>query len=729
MTSCLIRLFSVTLLIGTILGASSDTFIQDPMVTSTKESDIISSAIPSQMHAPLTTRQQAASVGDVSAQERSTTSSKSVTATESYTPRAPIKVSNDAELEAVAVRGNGTAVNPYVLKGWNITTFRNFGISIMHTTAHFIIQNCWVDGGEVWEQTGIYIYSVAPGTLTIVNNICQRSHYGIHISHSRNATLLNNNCVQNYFTGIQLDNSTDVILRNNLCQNSGHGIHLRDSGKATLSGNTVTNNIGHGIYLSISGSAVLSNNICTQNYNHGIKLENSGNVILRNNTCAQNEVSGISLISSDNCSIIVNILIENSDYGIVLDSECETNQIQSNNFLNNNNGSTQAFDDGSYNAFAYNYWDEWISPDKNNDGIVDSSYMIDGGANNDDPSPLMSATHSDSDGDGMPSGWEFLMGTDPFTNDADNDPDKDNLNNLNEYLQGTDPFDADSDRDGLIDGEEVQLYKTDPTLADSNGDGLSDVSEVQLYNTNPIFADSDGDGLSDYSEVIEYATDPLDLDTDGDGLTDYAEVRVHYTDPIDSDSDGDGRSDGEEVNKYNSDPTDKDSDNDIFPDRWDEGWWGNPRKNWDNPLTRGLFLLFLLGFCGLVAWVGFITRHLPKLHQELQRRLQQLQQQKLQLQERIKHYHLLNNLPELEEEAEQITQHFITFKQLIEITRRSMTPKWMLPFLRPDLSPVENLVTSVTETYENFQQTRLKRVKEFMVHESSFLDVSTENFS
>ena len=35
--------------------------------------------------------------------------------TSQYTPRSPIEISNDAELEAEAIDGNGTAAGPYIL--------------------------------------------------------------------------------------------------------------------------------------------------------------------------------------------------------------------------------------------------------------------------------------------------------------------------------------------------------------------------------------------------------------------------------------------------------------------------------------------------------------------------------------------------------------------------------------------------------------------------------------
>lgn len=77
----------------------------------------------------------------------------------------------------------------------------------------------------------------------------------------------------------------------------------------------------------------------------------------------------------------------------------------------------------------------------------------------------------DSDSDGIPDHWEFLLGLDP------NDPD--------------------TDGDGVPDGDE-----------DADGDGLSNHDEF-IYSTNPLSPDSDGDGVNDGDEVAQ-GSDPND---------------------------------------------------------------------------------------------------------------------------------------------------------------------------------------------------------------------------
>jgi hypothetical protein len=65
------------------------------------------------------------------------------------------------------------------------------------------------------------------------------------------------------------------------------------------------------------------------------------------------------------------------------------------------------------------------------------------------------------------------------------DPDGDGLTNDQELQLGTDSKNADTDRDGLMDGDEVKIYRTDPLKADSDGDGYSDGVEVK-GGYNPI---------------------------------------------------------------------------------------------------------------------------------------------------------------------------------------------------------------------------------------------------
>ncbi len=72
------------------------------------------------------------------------------------------------------------------------------------------------------------------------------------------------------------------------------------------------------------------------------------------------------------------------------------------------------------------------------------------------------ATSDDSDGDGLPDGWEVYAGTGPYVADAGADPDGDGLTNAQELASDTRPAVADTDDDGVPDGLEA-ASGSDPT--------------------------------------------------------------------------------------------------------------------------------------------------------------------------------------------------------------------------------------------------------------------------
>ncbi len=138
------------------------------------------------------------------------------------------------------------------------------------------------------------------------------------------------------------------------------------------------------------------------------------------------------------------------------------------------------------------------------------------------------APPADSDGDGMPDGYETANGLDPDSDDAALDLDGDTLTNIDEY-RGADGTPGSGD-------------ETAPDLADSDGDGSRDDAEL-ARGTDPNDPDSDGDGLADGVETgtgiflgpADTGTDPLLADSDGDTSPDGVEVAAG-TDPNDAES-------------------------------------------------------------------------------------------------------------------------------------------------------------------------------------------------
>ncbi|NLF99772.1 MAG: hypothetical protein GX565_06430, partial [Lentisphaerae bacterium] len=187
-------------------------------------------------------------------------------------------------------------------------------------------------------------------------------------------------------------------------------------------------------------------------------------------------------------------------------------------------------------------------------GGVNSSLALVGG-----PQTFTDPLDPDTDGDGLPDGWEHENGSDPLAVDAgDLDPDADGLTNAQERQLGTLLLNADTDGDGMSDGWEVR-HGFNPRT-------------VQADGTHGAGDDPDGDNLANLGES-RHNSDPFDEDTDGDDLEDGDEVNVHGTSPLRPDTDGDGLADGEEAALKADwpclDPLAWDSDGDMLPDGWE----------------------------------------------------------------------------------------------------------------------------------------------------------------
>jgi len=196
----------------------------------------------------------------------------------------------------------------------------------------------------------------------------------------------------------------------------------------------------------------------------------------------------------------------------------------------------------------------------------------------------------DSDGDWMPDAYESLYS---FLNarssaDATQDNDADGLTNYQEYKLGTRPDIADSDGDGVPDGWELGYglnpKSADDAVVDTDVDGLINRLEWQ-FNSDPNKADGDvtaagqqiphpvtgvintGDGLSDLEEIL-LGLDPLVYDTQTPshfrtGLTQWSQSNDSGTD-----ADSDGFSDLAESVR-GTDPALVDTDEDTMPDAWE----------------------------------------------------------------------------------------------------------------------------------------------------------------
>ena len=225
----------------------------------------------------------------------------------------------------------------------------------------------------------------------LTDNICSGNFYaGINIS-SDNSIIKNNNNYNNR-NGIYLSSYDNIIAGNMFNLNLGSGMFCRDSHGNVIDNNTYNSNGENGIYMDhYSDRNTFSNNTCNFNKASGLLLNGYYNSIT-NNSFSWNNVSGISINQSDEGIISFNEIFNNGGYGIRILHQGQGNTIHHNILMDNNNGDTQASDDGCQNVWHRkhrgNYWSDWTTPDEDGDYIVDNRYDLDGTAGNFDIFPL-----------------------------------------------------------------------------------------------------------------------------------------------------------------------------------------------------------------------------------------------------------------------------------------------------------------------------------------------------
>ncbi|MFX0125420.1 MAG: NosD domain-containing protein [Candidatus Hodarchaeota archaeon] len=520
----------------------------------------------------------------------------------------------------------------------------------------------------------------------IINNTCIDNEVGISIRNSKYSATRNNICRGNYnmddpwnsrhmmvvnstrtriyalvwTEGILLSNSEKSVVINNTCQNYLYGISLENSENSTVSTNICKNN-KRGISLHSSRDSIVINNTCFQNYGHGIFVTGSSLAMIIYNNCSQNNWSGIILDSSENVTISCNKCSFNTNTGFSLRNSTKCG-ITLNTLLENQ----------GYGIFL-------------------------------DEASLNNTIHHNA----------FFLNKNGFNQAADNGTNNqwyDTATMKGNYWEnhnGTDEY--------LIDGTAGARDSYPLVMLDLDIDGMPDDWEVEM-GLNPLVndgnADPDGDSLLNIAEYL-HKTDPYDPDSDVDGMPDGWEVQMGI-DPIINDAKKDPDKDGlTNLQEYRTgtDPRDSDSDDDFFRDGLDHKWWGNPLSRWDNPLTRILFLILLIGLPSLILWTGFIVKELPQLKAEITQEFQLFEQQVEKLQEHIQKMSLHDSeLESVERKAEKIHQEYQSCEETFQVIHQYVERWWLPTFLRPDLTHWDSLFASIQETYEYFQQTLLERL-------------------
>ncbi len=239
------------------------------------------------------------------------------------------------------------------------------------------------------------------------NNVFSNCPRGVSLYMSSFGNIVKNEFISNQ-GGISAYAATQCIFSDNhLSKNVDHGINLHTCSSNQISQNCLSEN-DKGLCILSSARITIINNVFVNNtstgiYGHLNDLINITNNVISSTGLKSNATwSGIGILLSNayDCFISNNNISNNRNYGISLAISKNT-KVVNNNFINNNpNGTSQAYSrwiyyGGKYNRsfdnFSHNYWSDWISPDNNEDGIVDVPYPIycEGEINYTDSYPLV----------------------------------------------------------------------------------------------------------------------------------------------------------------------------------------------------------------------------------------------------------------------------------------------------------------------------------------------------
>ncbi len=254
-------------------------------------------------------------------------------------------------------------VNGIHIKGSNNTVIEN---SVMENDVGIQIyggHNNTISNNLVADQIDYGIYLCATSSYNYVerNTISENNEYGIVITYyagASNFNIIEKNTIINHTRGIRLWGvHNNSLIENTILNCSSYGIEIIAGSQNNIVIKNTLSDAPHGIRISYYLGA------CAFNF-------------LEKNTVKNCETYGISLDGVYNNTVTLNSFFNNSGYGLYLSSESYNNTVNWNTFLHNNAGGPQAYDGGVRNSFAYNHWNDLLTPDDDNDGFVDVAYEL-----------------------------------------------------------------------------------------------------------------------------------------------------------------------------------------------------------------------------------------------------------------------------------------------------------------------------------------------------------------
>ena len=305
---------------------------------------------------------------------------------------------------AITIFADGVVIEGFTLMNSSFNSYpqKDGGIKIM-SNDNIICNNIVTDN---WDDLVLFH---SCGNI-ISNNFLANAQEGIDMIQSHKNTIFQNFIVNNE-DGMFVDNSSNNLISSNKvlnCRDDGI-ICINGSRSNIVEGNWVNGNKLHGLEFFFSDNNTVINNYANCNginnififgskystisgneANHGdqcgINVVRSKNNLISKNDISQNKLTGIFLDRTEGNTIIFNKVSRNGMVGIGAFSSYN-NSIYGNNLSQNSKYS--AYDDGENhwgspdNANRYSDFDERSEGcfDKDNSGICDECYLIQGSVN------------------------------------------------------------------------------------------------------------------------------------------------------------------------------------------------------------------------------------------------------------------------------------------------------------------------------------------------------------
>ncbi len=356
----------------------------------------------------------------------------------SLIPHDAIVIDGDAALEQQATDegwpGDGSVESPYLIQGYSFNLFTQ-AIRIFNTELYWEFRDNVVEG-PLNSQCATWVVNTTHGGF-INNEFFNRGHSALYVDNVVELTIAGNyihDCGTNAIEAVGL--CTDCVIEDNLFQDNGEtginlrmgligssilnntivnsgtysitvsticeentitnntmvssgsrGLYILKASDCTISGNNITDAGSDGLRISDASGITISQNLVYDSSRCGIKLLKLTTSKVLDNTIAESTESGIFIEEGSAITIKENRVNSSGDYGLVLDEDSTRITARDNEFYGNGDD-CQICDDGSLNTISHNYYDDWTSPDDDEDGFVDSPYNIDGAAGNTDDYPL-----------------------------------------------------------------------------------------------------------------------------------------------------------------------------------------------------------------------------------------------------------------------------------------------------------------------------------------------------